>query len=174
MSTEENKALVRRWVEETWNKGDLVTTSGLIVPDLIVHETVIPHVADLNGFGQFIILARTACPDLLYTVEEMFAEGNEVVTRWTLRGEHTGEWGGVSPTNKQVTMTGFAKYRLANGKIAEIWTDLRRSDLMEEIGIVSPQPWRTAWRRLTPGEKREAFLEIAREMMTNMKATEDR
>jgi len=103
MSAAENKALVRRFVDEFWNGGNLLAADEMMAADAVVHEPVIGTPADLKTLvGDF----RTAFPDWHSTVEEMIVEGDRVAERWTGRGTHRGEFQGLPPTDKQVAVPG--------------------------------------------------------------------
>ena len=80
-----------------------------------------------------------AFPDLHYTVEDLVAEGDKVVVRYTGRGTQQGELWGIPPTGKQMTYTGILIWRFAEGKIAEHWAEPDRLGLMQQLGVISPQ-----------------------------------
>jgi steroid delta-isomerase-like uncharacterized protein len=138
MSTEENKALVRRFDEEVWGKGNLAVADELLATNFVLHAPP-PEVApDLEGYKQWVSTARTAFPDLQTTIEDMIAEGDKVVTRWTVRGTHKGEIMGIAPTGKQVTMTGISIDRIEGGKIVEEWNEMDMLGMMQQLGAVPP------------------------------------
>jgi predicted ester cyclase len=114
MSVERNKASVRPFIEEPWNKGELATLDELCAPNYILHG--------LGGLQELKIGCtdvRRAFPDFHFTVEEMIAEGDKVAFRWTTWGTHQGEYEGIAPTGKVVTTTGITILRFAEGKIVE-------------------------------------------------------
>src|SRR5918912_658351 len=124
MSTEENKALVRRLYEE-WSKGKeaaMAFTEERYAPDYVFHGP--PGVfgdVELAGCKPVIAAWFTAFPDLHYTVEDVIAEGDKVVHRFTAHATHRGDLMGVSATGKVVTYTGIYVSRLAGGKFVEDW-----------------------------------------------------
>jgi len=133
MSAAENKALVRRFVDEFWNGGNLLAADEMMAADAVVHEPVIGTPADLKTLvGDF----RTAFPDWHSTVEEMIVEGDRVAERWTGRGTHRGEFQGIPPTGKQVAVPGVVFYRIADGKIVEFRGQFDRMSLMQQLGVV--------------------------------------
>ena len=77
-----------------------------------------------------------AFPDLRFTVEDIIAEGDEVVARWTARGTHEGEYKGVPSTGERVTFTGTTTYRITDGKVEETWWEWDEMVLMQQLGIV--------------------------------------
>ena len=133
MSAAENKALVRRFVDEFWNGGNLLAADEMMAADAVVHEPVIGTPADLKTLvGDF----RTAFPDWHSTVEEMIVEGDRVAERWTGRGTHRGEFQGIPPTGNQVAVPGVVFYRIADGKIVEFRGQFDRMSLMQQLGVV--------------------------------------
>ena len=133
MSAEEHKALVRRFVDEFWSKGNLAVADELMAPDAVVHEPVAGTPADLKPIARAI---RAAFPDWHSTVDEMIAEGDRVVERWTGRGTHRGEWQGIPPTGTRVAVPGVVFYRIAGGKIVEFRGQFDRMSLMQQLGVV--------------------------------------
>ena len=131
MSTEENKALLRRLFEEVWNQGNLAPLHEVLAADFLYH----PDLRGLEAYKQAIRLYLTAFPDLHFTIEDMLAEGDRVVTRWTLRGTHQGPFQDIPPTGKQVTLTGISIFRVANGKGVEVWTDADYLGILQQLGV---------------------------------------
>jgi steroid delta-isomerase-like uncharacterized protein len=122
MSAEENKAVVRRVLEEMFNKGNLDAADELIAPDFIDHDPAMPEeVRGPEGFKQFAAAYRLGFPDLHVEIEEQVAEGDLVATRWTATGTHDGELMGIAPTGSRVTQPGMDITRVSDGKVAETW-----------------------------------------------------
>ena len=139
MSTEENKALVRRFVEEFWNEGNMGVADELMAPDVQIH---IPtgEIVDLDGLKSFAGTFRKSFPDWHSTFEELVAEGERVAERWTGRGTHRGELQGIAPTGKRVEAPGSVFYRIVGGKIVEFRGQLDMMSLMQQLGeIPAPQ-----------------------------------
>ena len=123
MSTESNKMLAQRVWEEIWHQGQLSRIDELFTPDFVRHD---PGGRELHGPDQnreFISSIRTAFPDIHYTVDDQIVEGNKVVVRYRFRGTHLGEFQGMPPTRKPVSYSGILIHRVAEGKIAEQWTE---------------------------------------------------
>jgi steroid delta-isomerase-like uncharacterized protein len=141
MSTEENKATVRRLFEEY----SLDVVDELLVPDYTHHDPNLPpefqHGRD--AYKQVVTMFLAAFPDLRTTVEDLIAEGDKVAARWTFRGTHQGELMGIPPTGKQVTGTGMSVTRLANGKMAESWVNFDALGMMQQLGA-APGPGQAA------------------------------
>ena len=136
MSPQENKAIVRRLVEEFWNKGDTTVADELIATGYVHHDPATPsEVRGLEGFKQWAITGRTGLPDMHITIEDMVAEGDKVAKRWTFRATHKGDFFGIPPTGKQVAWTGTTIYRIAGGKIVEIWWNIDVLGLFQQMGF---------------------------------------
>jgi steroid delta-isomerase-like uncharacterized protein len=138
MSIEENKALVRRFYEEC-NKGQeaaIAVLDELFAPDYVCHGSgVIPDI-DLAGWRQLIPALWTAFPDQHYSLEDLIAEGDKVVHRFTLHCTHQGEFMGVPATGKVVTLTGIYITRVAGGKVVEDWRAVDDLGLLQQLGAI--------------------------------------
>jgi steroid delta-isomerase-like uncharacterized protein len=135
---EKNKAIVRRWYEEMWNKGNLELIDELIASDVTGHSPI-QNVDGVEASKRYVTMSRAAFPDLHFTIEEMIAEGDKVVAVRTLAGTHRGEYLGVAPTGNHVNITGINVFRIADGRIAETSTFVDTLDLMEQLGATPVQ-----------------------------------
>jgi steroid delta-isomerase-like uncharacterized protein len=135
-STEENKALVRRFYEEFLNGHDVNQAEELFAPNYILYFPGGPM--DHEGQKQTISVFRAAFPNLHFTVEDMLAEGDKVATRFTWRGTHQGVFQGIAPTGKQVTVSAIALNRIAEGKLVEDRTEMDLLGLMQQLGVIPP------------------------------------
>src|SRR5215207_544079 len=139
MSAEENKALVRRFVEEFWNEGNMTAADELMEIDAVIHMPT-GEVVDLDGLKSFVGTWRASFPDWHSTVKELIAEGDKVAERWTGRGMHRGELQGIPPTGKRVEVPGSVFYRIAGGKIVEFRGRLDMMSLMQQLGaLIKPK-----------------------------------
>jgi len=138
MSTEENKAIVRRLFEELWNQGKLDVAGEIFANDYIFHGPVAGEVRGPEGFKQFVSMYLTSYPDLQFAIEDQIAEGDKVVTRWTATGTHKGELMGISPTSVRMTVTGIVIGRIAGDKIVEDWADWDALGMLRQLGVVPP------------------------------------
>jgi predicted SnoaL-like aldol condensation-catalyzing enzyme len=139
MSTEENKALVRRLVEEVWNQGNLAIFDELYAPDFIFHDPGLPHVRTREEDKQWIAGILKAFPDFHITIDDLITEGDQVVVRLTGRGTNTGDILAPAPhpaTGKQVTITGNVIVRIANGHFVEIWHQVDWLGLFQQLGLI--------------------------------------
>jgi steroid delta-isomerase-like uncharacterized protein len=136
--SEENRALVRRELEEIFNEGKLDLADELLSPDYVVHDSALPEpVRGIEGFKQLRAAYHSASSDIRTTIDDMIAEDDKVVTRWTTRGTHDkGEMLGVPPTGKHIEVTGITVNRISEGKIAEDWTVWDSLGLLRQLGAV--------------------------------------
>jgi steroid delta-isomerase-like uncharacterized protein len=139
MSAEENKVLVRRFVEEFWNEGNMSAADELMAVDAEIHMPT-GEMVDLDGLKRFASTFRESFPDWHSTLEELIGEGDRVAERWTGRGTHRGELQSIPPTGKRVEAPGSVFYRIVGGKIVEFRGQLDMMSLMQQLGAIpSPQ-----------------------------------
>ncbi len=136
MSTEDNKALAQRWLEEVWNKGDLSLIDELIAPNYVLHDPTRPGLRGRAGIKESIAMFRTAFPDLHFTIEDQVAEREKIVTRYTVQGTHLGPLMGIPATGKQGTITGIDIYRITDGQIEEAWSNWDTLGLLQRMGVI--------------------------------------
>jgi steroid delta-isomerase-like uncharacterized protein len=129
-TTDTNKALVTRFVEEFWSKGNLDAADEWMAPDAVIVQPEVGGVAGLKAFNTGF---RTAFPDWYSTPEELIAEGDRVAERWTGRGTHRGEFQGIPPTGKQVVVPGIVFYRIRNGKIVEFRGSFDMLSMLQQL-----------------------------------------
>jgi steroid delta-isomerase-like uncharacterized protein len=137
--SEEHKAIARRWVEELWSQGNTSVADEIIASNYTVHDPGTPgRAGGVEGEKHAIAMYRTVFPDLRFTMEEMIAEGDRVVVRWTTRGTHRGVLMGIPPTGKQVVVTGISILRMAHRKIAEHRLNWDTLGMLQQLGVVPP------------------------------------
>ncbi len=142
MSTEENKATVRRFTEEGWNQGNIAVFDELSAPNWVFHDPTLPDVRTLAEYKSWATEVLRAFPDFHATIEDMIAEGDQVVVRYTLRGTNTGDIVTPMPipaTGKQVSVTGIAIVRFAGGKGVEVWEQDDNLGFFQQLGLI-PAP----------------------------------
>jgi steroid delta-isomerase-like uncharacterized protein len=140
VSPEENKAVIRRFLDEIFGEGNLELVDELFAPDYVLHDPAVTgEVSGPEGIKQYVSMYRGAYPDTHFTIEDQIAEGDHVVTRWTGQGTHQGELMGIPPTEKQVTVTGIEVDRVGVGKIEETWVNYDALGMMRQLGVV-PSP----------------------------------
>jgi steroid delta-isomerase-like uncharacterized protein len=138
LSAEKNKALVRRIFEEVWQEGNVDAIDEYYAADVVNHGAPPDLPPSREGFKVYAGMLTSAFPDADITIEDQVAEGDRVVTRWSSKGIHTGEFFGIPATGKQVTVTGIVIERIAGGKVAEIWAEFDQMGLMQQLGVVPP------------------------------------
>ncbi len=138
MSAEENKAIARR-AYEIFSSGNLEALEEVIAPDLVDHNAAPGQAPGIEGTRQGFGMLRAAFPDLRITPEDLIGEGDLVVARLTVTGTHQGEFQGLPPTGKQVTMSGIEIVRLAGGKAVERWGEFDTLGLLQQLGAI-PAP----------------------------------
>ncbi len=142
MSTEENKAMVRRFYE-AYNKGQeaaMAALEGLYAPDYVYHGPSALGDADLAATKRIWRAYFTAFPEQHVTVDDLIAEGDKVVLRYTIRATHQGEFMGVPATGRAVTVTGIIISRFAGGKWVEDWSAFDALRLMQQVDAIPPMP----------------------------------
>lgn len=135
---EENKELIRCWFEEVWNKGRADAIDEMLAKDGIVHGLSNETGEPLQGaaaFREFHKKFHDAFPNIVVTVDDTIAEGDQVVARCTVRGQHTGDSLGFAATNKPIMITGTAIARVKDGKIVEAWNNFDLLSLNQQIGV---------------------------------------
>ena len=124
MQSEENKAVVRRFIEEVFGGGNLELIDELFAPHYVLHDPAVPgEVRGPEGIKQYVGMYRGAYPDTRFTIEDQIAEGDKVVTRYKWRGTHDrGKFLGVAPTRRDVEATAIVIHRVVGGKVVEEWS----------------------------------------------------
>ncbi|MBI1880230.1 MAG: ester cyclase [Chloroflexi bacterium] len=140
MSTEQNKALVRQLVEEVINQGNIRVIDELLIPDFIEHEELPPGIPPGREAPKVLFtMLRSAFPDLKATIEHLIAEGDEVVFHMTWTGTHDGEFMGIPPTGKRISINVIDILSIAEGKFVEHWGVMDSMAMMQQLGVV-PAP----------------------------------
>jgi steroid delta-isomerase-like uncharacterized protein len=139
MSAEKNKAIFRRYVEEVGNEGKLELADE-IFDRYLAHQpdgsALERGPEDVKRFmGEF----QEAFPDFHTEIEDQIAEDDKVVTRWTMRGTHRGEFRGIAPTGNALEITGIGIFRFSEGKVVESWDNLDQLGMMRQLGAI-PTP----------------------------------
>ncbi len=136
--SEGNKFVIRRSFEELWNKGNLSLADELFTPNYEHHDASSPDFGrGPESEKKRAALYRTAFPDLQLTIEDIIAEGQTVMARWSCRGTHKGDLSGIAPTGKQINISGVSVARFTGGKMVEGWVNWDALGLMQQLGVVS-------------------------------------
>ncbi len=131
MTTEANVFAVRDFIERAWNAGDEAVFEEHLAPDFA-------HPGGREGFKAMVLGFRSAFPDLAMEVRDMFGAGEKVVTRFTIRGTHQGEFLGIAPTGRSVEFDGIAIDVMRDGQRVDGWAQLNRLGLLAQLGVVDP------------------------------------
>jgi predicted ester cyclase len=147
MATEENKALLRRFIE-LWNTGNVTAADEFVNTGLADH-TLLPGLPPgLAGFKLMVSGFRAAFPNLRISIDDLIAQGDKAAARVTFRGTQHGEFQGIPPTGKSFTMGAIGILRFKNGEVVEHWATLDQLGLLTQLGVAPAQtdlPYDTLW-----------------------------
>jgi len=138
---EDNKAVVRRFVDEAQSRGNLAVIDTMMSVGFVDHSPLPGLSPDRDGVRALFGALRTAFPDLQATIHDQLADGDRVVTRKTLAGTHRGPFLGLPPTGNHVAFDVIDILRVVDGKIHEHWCVVDRLALLAGVGAV-PAPTR--------------------------------
>jgi len=136
---EENKALIRRWFEEVWNKGRADAIAEMMAENAVAHglsDDAAKPLRGPQGFLPFHAQFREAFPNIEVVVEDTIAEGNKVVARCSVRGKHVGDSLGFKATGTQVEFDGIAIARVKDGKFVEAWNNFDFMKMYRQLGAI--------------------------------------
>jgi steroid delta-isomerase-like uncharacterized protein len=136
--TTDLKALIREYVEQIWNQGNLAALYDLTTPAFIYQLGGQPG-RDRAGMRQFIEAIHSAFPDWRVQIVDIIAEGNTAVIRWQGQVTHLGVFQGIPPTGKQITVSGINIYRVVDGKVAAEWEQTDSLGMLMQLGVL-PRP----------------------------------
>ncbi len=141
MTAQENKATFRRYVEEGWAKGNVEVAEQVFAEGYVAHQPDgSQEERGPEDVKRFLRHYREAFPDLEITVEDQIAEGDKVVTRWSSRGTHRGEFRDIAPTGNEVRLTGIGIFRFSEeGKVVESWDNFDQLGMLRKLGAIASQ-----------------------------------
>ena len=134
----ENKAIVRRLMQEAINQKNLDIIEELVAPDFVNHTAPPGTPPTREAWKKIVARMGAALPDAHLYIEDEIAEGDRVTTRFTFQGTHRGELMGISATGKTVNIGGIHIARVVNGKIVERWEEIDKMSMMVQIGAIAP------------------------------------
>lgn len=137
---EDNQELVDLFIATVWNGEDLAAIEELATDDLVVHHLGADVDRTRVEFTEFHAGLLEAVPDLEHVVEELVAENDQVVAYVTIRGTPERQYGALAPTGESIETVGFQKYRIENGKIAEVWVLPNAMGMLRQLGIFPDSP----------------------------------
>ncbi|MPZ24216.1 MAG: hypothetical protein GEU28_11900 [Dehalococcoidia bacterium] len=133
--TEDNKAMILRF-EEAFAANDQQTLRDLLAEDVVDHTPAPGAAQGREGFVQFVDTLHRAFQDMNQNVDDVIAEGDAVLTRWSVTGRHSGDFLGLRASNKTVSISGLTLYKVRGGRVAETWNHFDTLDMMQQIGAV--------------------------------------
>ena len=134
MSIEQNKAIARRWVDEIWQNASEAAIDELLADNFVFNYPSPGANSDREGYKRAIREPRTSFPDIQFTTEDMVAEGDKVAVQWKGTATHKGEFFGIAPTGKRVTMAGISIIQIVGGKIIREVGYMDTLDVLQQIG----------------------------------------
>jgi predicted ester cyclase len=141
--SEQNKARIRRVIEQAYSRGDLSVVDEVAAKDMVIHAPS-QEIRGREGAKQYVTMLRAAFPDLHFTIEDQIAEGDVVVTRWTARGTHKGQFQSIPPTGREIRLVGADIDRITDGQVVECWAHVDELGLMQQLGAIEADGTRTA------------------------------
>jgi predicted ester cyclase len=142
MAIDTNKALVRRYYDEVLGQGNIHLLEEIAVLEYEEHDPIPGQTTGLEGLKQRVEILRSAFQPR-FTLEDVVAEGDRVVVRWTNRGVHVGEFMGIPPTGRSFSIAGIDIHRLSDGKMVEHWHVVDLLGQLQQLGLI-PQPAESA------------------------------
>jgi steroid delta-isomerase-like uncharacterized protein len=137
MSVERNKMVARRVFEDLLNRRNVPAVSELFAVNALFRYPLIPEpLRGIEALTQFFSGVNRAFPDIHFVVDDVFAEGDKVAVRWTVRGTFQGEYAGIPPTGKQASVSGVDVFALVDGKITENWVNYNTLGFMQQLGVI--------------------------------------
>jgi len=134
MSNEQNKTIVRRFWK-AFEANDLETLNEVLSPDLVARTPSSPNVLNREKLTQAVAKLDAAFSDRQFTIEDMVADGDQVATRVSMRGVHTGKWQGYAPSGKQFFAMVLSIERVKDGKIIDRWFSFDEEWVLRELGL---------------------------------------
>lgn len=136
MITQSNEALVRGYIEEVFNNRNLAAIDDFLAPNEVDHTLPPGMPPDRTGTIQGISMFLKAFPDLRITIDEMIAEGDKVVIRYTSRGTQRGQFLVIPPTGRELAVSSYLTARIADGKIVEFWGLDDQLGMLQQMGVI--------------------------------------
>jgi steroid delta-isomerase-like uncharacterized protein len=137
-TTEQNKAIVREFIDGLFTKGDLAAVDIYLAEDFVNHDPRFGGTSDREGMRGASAMFRAAFPDWHSDIDHLIGEGDLVVEQFTASGTQQGEIMGVPATGRTVTLRGIQIFRIRDGHIAERWGRLDDVGLLGQLGLVDP------------------------------------
>jgi steroid delta-isomerase-like uncharacterized protein len=127
------------YFEEIFNKRNLAATEQAFAPNLVFHSPIRPEaMRGTEELKQWAVRLSTGFPDIHIVIDDIVAEGETIVARWSWQGTHRGPFEGIPPTGKRVSAHAIEIYRFAGDRIEEVWLELNPMDLLQQLGVMPP------------------------------------
>lgn len=139
MPADDNIVKVRRFMDEVFNKGNMKATDEFMAANIVEHNPFPGQGPGVEGFKQGVSALRQAFPDLHIAIDDMFAAGEKVVIRSTMKGTHKGNFMNIPPTGKQFSAEGIDIVLMSGGKAVEHWGVTDIMTMMQQLGAI-PTP----------------------------------
>ena len=136
MPTAESRELARRFTEECWDRSDVAVLDELMAPDVVDHDPVPGQGPGREGYKQMAASFFDAFSDFRVRNQDVIADGDKAVLRWTARGRHTAPLMGMPATGREVTLRGIDVLRVANGRIVERWGEFDLYGMLQQLGAL--------------------------------------
>ena len=141
MPGEQNKPIIRRFFEELWNDRKLEVADEIFSPECVTHQlqsgsedVAVPRNAE--AVKEHIQSWLQGFPDLKFAIEKMFTDQDYVITYAVMTGTHTGNWHGISPTGKKITIKMFVTHQVMKGKIVADWVIAESLGFFQQLGLL--------------------------------------
>jgi steroid delta-isomerase-like uncharacterized protein len=134
----DNIALMKRFVDEVWNKGTLKVADELASTTALFHDPIAKELSSLDAFKKHVESIRSAFPDFRVALDDIASSGDKIYTRWTVTGTNKGSFMGMPPTNKRTVLVGMSTHRIQSGKIVETWMNYDLLGMLQQLGIAPP------------------------------------
>jgi len=135
-ATERNKARIRRWVEDGWNKHNPALIDEIYAADVRQHDANGMPVNNAAELKSYVAALIAGFPDLEFTIESLAAEGDRVILRFGWRGSHRGQFANIPATGKAAAATGLVEFRFAGDRVAEVWVTYDLFGILQQLGVI--------------------------------------
>jgi len=138
MTDTQNVATVRKLYREAFEKGN-VDYFDEVAPSAFEDQDPINPTDDFMGVKESMLITLRAFPDMKLTIHDIFEAGDKVVARFSYTGTHKGEFLGIKPTNKKITVKGIDIIRFADGKAVQHWGEINGFSILQQMGLDGPR-----------------------------------
>lgn len=137
MSAEDNGAVVRRFIEEVFNRGNLAVAEEVLAPNYVHHDPATGEAGSgVEGLEAMVRFYRAAFPDFEIRLDEQITTADRVVERWTGHGTHRGELMGIPATGRDIRASGISIHTLDRGRIVETHTVFDSAAMLRQLGVL--------------------------------------